>query len=115
MQRVSHVLAEPDAESKPVAVFVDVDWIDGSRTVQIHTVEDLELYNADRTRFGARHAGMTVWQYRAWLMSEGLLRCTARTRAGRRCKNSLISTTGPADWLSSRPVARCYVHREGGQ
>ena len=86
--------------------------IGGTYYLDVATTEDAELWMRSRIEFACKRFDTTEDVYLEWCERNGSVRCTARTKAGRQCKNN---ATG-LQWLEinefkqKRGTAYCSIH-----
>lgn len=74
---------------------------------------DIAACILDGVNLPARLTGPTPDEYAEWIEQDGLVRCCAKTRAGRQCRNFAPGggITDPAEWKAFRATAPyCHTH-----
>lgn len=79
------------------------------------TPADIAACILDGVNLPARLAGLTPDEYAEWIEEDGHVRCCAKTRAGRQCRNSASrkAIADPAEWKALRATGP-YCPTHGG-
>lgn len=82
----------------------------GCETVALD-VDQALAYMAEPKIFAARYFGLSAEDYELWVAAEGLARCVATTKSGRRCRNLVSGTMqlSARQWGDLRD-GLCTVH-----
>jgi hypothetical protein len=80
----------------------------GTRTVEVAPA-DLPQFLRNNRAWIAKMCGITVADLDAYDVHEGMQRCGATTKAGRRCRKSLAPDSSPAEFVQLH-AGRCGHH-----
>src|SRR4051794_11827475 len=83
--------------------------------IYVATAEDLMTFLEDPTAVYAKALGVTKEQYRDWMDDSCIAYCSAKTRAGRQCRNAVAGgfQVSAARWVALQGEY-CMLHAEGG-
>jgi|ERR1700678_3253335 len=73
------------------------------------TPQDLVLYTKDHEAFYAKHHGLTIAQWRAWVDHRDTWQCTATTKRGKRCENQTDGVSEPEKFIPGK-TDKCRIH-----
>lgn len=96
--------------SAGIHFFVDIKTLNGAKTVPLHS-SHVAAYVEDPVQFAADFFGASKENYIAWLEADGVPRCGAITKAGKRCKKNVSGGSHRSidDWLELEGDY-CTVH-----
>ena len=97
-----------------VEIVVSVLGIGGYGNKFFVEAADVPVAKSDPLAFAAQCFKVTPAQYLQWLDSNGFVRCSGRTKAGKQCKGDVpgVRFYKPAEWLS-HPGGYCHRHDPG--
>lgn len=117
---MNEILEHPDLVRRLIEAGVCIDvqvhwrgWWGGSDGRCIDSVSDAEEWLSDRDAFAAKTMGCTKSQYQEWIAVNGCVRCCAKTKSGRQCKNDALDMVHLElhEWIKLNSIGgRCWVH-----
>lgn len=90
------------------SIYASVPAEGGWQTVEVEAA-DVPLFLRDQRGWIAKVCGVTAADLDEYDIHERMPRCGATTKAGHRCRNTLVSDSGPADFVRLHGD-RCAVH-----
>jgi hypothetical protein len=91
---------------------IGVPSIGGSTTIAL-TPEQTYLLTTDKQALFADVMGLSKPEYIEWYESQGSVYCSASTKQGKQCRNTIVGATllEPKEWLAQRTAGGyCAAH-----
>ncbi|MBN3785516.1 MULTISPECIES: hypothetical protein [Burkholderia] len=112
MDKADLIAALQVAQAAGCQFVVGVPSLGGSSTVAL-TPEQAFLLTTDKQALFADVMGLTKPEYIEWHESQGSVYCSARTKQGKQCRNTIVGATWlqPDEWKAQRAVGGyCAAH-----
>lgn len=112
MNKADFIAALKVAHDAGCQLVVGVPSLGGISTVPL-TPEQAYQFTTDKEALFADLAGLTKPEYIEWHESQGSVYCSARTKQGKQCRNSIVGATSlePVEWKAQRAAGGyCTAH-----